>query len=35
MWASVNVPVEELPRCPLVPKLTIWVGSAVSGVRAK
>src|SRR5436309_15466734 len=35
MWASVNVPWEGVPRCPLVPKLTSWLGSLRSGWRSK
>ena len=34
MWASVNEPRSDEPRCPLVPKLTSWVGSSGSGVRS-
>ena len=34
MWASVNVPSDDVPRWPLVPKLTSWRGSATSGVRS-
>jgi hypothetical protein len=34
MWASVNEPVSGEPRCPLVPKLTSWLGSSGSGFRA-
>src|SRR5262249_26313879 len=35
MWASVNVPLSGVPRCPLVPKLTNWFGSPTSGRRSK
>src|SRR5580704_9616497 len=35
MWASVNVPCSDEPRCPLVPKLTNWLGSLRSGRRSK
>src|SRR5262249_3441005 len=35
MWASVNVPLSGVPRCPLVPKLTNWFGSPRSGRRSK
>src|SRR5208337_937498 len=35
MCASVNVPWSGDPRCPLVPKLTNWLGSCRSGWRSK
>src|SRR5664280_3537077 len=35
MCASVKVAWSEDPRWPLVPKLTIWVASLRSGLRAK
>src|SRR5580704_4262952 len=35
MCASVNVPRRGEPRCPLVPKLTSWLGSCRSGWRSK
>src|SRR6516165_3806563 len=35
MWASVNDPCSGEPRCPLVPKLTSWLGSVRSGRRSK
>ena len=35
MWASVNVPCSGVPRWPLVPKLTSWLGSPRSGLRSK
>src|SRR5262249_40072010 len=31
MWASLNEPCSGEPRCPLVPKLTNWLGSPMSG----
>ena len=34
MWASVNVPSRDVPRWPLVPKLTSWPGSPTSGLRS-
>src|SRR5690242_4302523 len=35
IWASVNEPLSEEPRCPLVPKLTRCPGSSRSGPRSK
>src|SRR6267154_4425145 len=35
MCASVKLPRSGEPRCPLVPKLTIWSGSLMSGRRSK
>src|SRR5271169_3539821 len=35
MCASVKVPCSDEPRCPLVPKLTSWLGSFRSGLRSK
>src|SRR5215469_13988114 len=35
MWASVKDPCSGEPRCPLVPKLTSWLGSSRSGRRSK
>src|ERR1039458_2649105 len=35
MCASVKVACSGEPRCPLVPKLTIWVGSLRSGLPSK
>src|ERR1019366_3491414 len=35
MCASVKVARSDDPRWPLVPKLTIWVGSRRSGLRSK
>src|SRR5262245_58076377 len=35
MCASVNVPLSGVPLCPLVPKLTNWLGSPTSGRRSK
>ena len=32
MWASVKVPLSDVPRWPLVPKLTSWFGSAEIGL---
>src|SRR5208282_4460760 len=35
MCTSLNVPRSGEPRCPLVPKLTSWLGSSKSGRRSK
>jgi hypothetical protein len=35
MCAPVNEPSNGDPRCPLVPKLTLWAGLSVSGRRSK
>jgi hypothetical protein len=34
MWASVNVPSSDVPRCPLVPNETSWVLFETSGLRS-
>jgi hypothetical protein len=34
MWAALNEPWSGEPLCPLVPKLTSWVGSPKSGFRS-
>ena len=30
-----KLPLSDEPRCPLVPKLTRWLGSLMSGLRSK